>query len=202
MKHKIKAVKDVKYLSDDLLYEDIRFLFNETNEILSYEIKSYEAKPYKVECYEVRSNKIKSYEIDYIDIKPYDIKFYGVTSNKFKSYEAKPYEVEYCEVRSNEIKFYEIDYNDIKPHEIKSYDIEFNETESNEDYYIENIKSEFEKISNNLVEVHNKDVRYMVDYFFLFLNWYSLHARLSSHYEAWSYKKRKHKKVTSYRKSI
>ena len=34
----------------------------------------------------------------------------------------------------------------------------------NEDYYIENIKSEFEKISNSLVEVHNKDVRYMVDY--------------------------------------
>ena len=26
------------------------------------------------------------------------------------------------------------------------------------------IKSEFEKISNNLVEVHNKDVRCMVDY--------------------------------------
>ena len=48
--------------------------------------------------------------------------------------------------------------------EVKSYDIEFNKTESNEDYYIENIKSEFEKISNNLVDVHNKDVRYMVDY--------------------------------------
>ena len=35
-----------------------------------------------------------------------------------------------------------------------------------------------------------------------FFNWYSLHARLSSHYEAWSYKKRKHKKVKAYRKSI
>ena len=35
-----------------------------------------------------------------------------------------------------------------------------------------------------------------------FLNWYSLHARLNSHYEAWSYKKRKHKKVEAYRKSI
>ena len=34
----------------------------------------------------------------------------------------------------------------------------------NEDYYIENIKCEFEKIFNNFVEVHNKDVRYMVDY--------------------------------------
>ena len=36
----------------------------------------------------------------------------------------------------------------------------------------------------------------------IFFNWYSLHARLSSHYEAWSYKKRKHKKVKAYRKSI
>ena len=35
-----------------------------------------------------------------------------------------------------------------------------------------------------------------------FFNWYSLHARLNSHYEAWSYKKRKHKKVKAYRKSI
>ena len=37
---------------------------------------------------------------------------------------------------------------------------------------------------------------------YIFFNWYSLHARLSSHYEAWSYKKRKHKKVKAYRKSI
>ena len=42
-KHKIKAVK---YLSDDFVYEDIKCLFNETNEILFNEIKSYEAKPY------------------------------------------------------------------------------------------------------------------------------------------------------------
>ena len=35
-----------------------------------------------------------------------------------------------------------------------------------------------------------------------FFNWYSLHARLNSHYEAWSYKKRKHKKVKGYGKSI
>ena len=35
-----------------------------------------------------------------------------------------------------------------------------------------------------------------------FFNWYSLHAGLNSHYEAWSYKKRKHKKVKAYRKSI
>ena len=28
----------------------------------------------------------------------------------------------------------------------------------------------------------------------LFFNWDSLHARLKNHYEAWSYKKKKHKK--------
>ena len=47
-KHKIKSVKnvkDVKYLSDDYVYENIRCLVNETNEILSKDIKSYEAKP-------------------------------------------------------------------------------------------------------------------------------------------------------------
>ena len=33
---------------------------------------------------------------------------------------------------------------------------------------------------------------------FLFFNWDSLHARLNSHYEALSYKKRSTKKVTGY----
>ena len=72
-KHKIKAVKDIKYLSNDFVYKDIRCLFNETNDIESNEsneINSYEGKPYEVEYYEVRSNEIKSYEIGYIDIKP------------------------------------------------------------------------------------------------------------------------------------
>ena len=36
---------------------------------------------------------------------------------------------------------------------------------------------------------------------FLFFNWDSLHARLNSHYKAWNYKK-KHKKITVYRKSV
>ena len=39
-------------------------------------------------------------------------------------------------------------------------------------------------------------------FFLFFFNWYSLHARLSSHYEEWSYKNWKHKKVKAYRKSI
>ena len=36
----------------------------------------------------------------------------------------------------------------------------------------------------------------------VFFNWDSLHARLNSHYEAWSYKKKKHKKITAYRISV
>ena len=123
-KHKIKAVKDVKYLSDDFVYEDIRCLFNETNDIESNEI----------------------------------------LFNEIKSYEAKPYEVEYHEVRSNEIKSYEIDYIDIKPHEIKSNEVKFYDIESNEDYCIENIKNEFNKLSNNLVEANTKDIRYIADH--------------------------------------
>ena len=36
-------------------------------------------------------------------------------------------------------------------------------------------------------------------FYFLF-NWLSLHARLNSHYKAWSYKKKEHKKIKTYRK--
>ena len=35
-----------------------------------------------------------------------------------------------------------------------------------------------------------------------FFNCDSLHATLNSHYEAWSYKKKKHKKITAYRKPV
>ena len=35
-----------------------------------------------------------------------------------------------------------------------------------------------------------------------FFNRDSLHARLNSHYRAWSYKKREHKKIKAYRKSL
>ena len=45
----------------------------------------------------------------------------------------------------------------------------FNGIAFNEDYYVkkldsENIKSEFKKLSNNLVNAYSKDIRYMVDY--------------------------------------
>ena len=35
-----------------------------------------------------------------------------------------------------------------------------------------------------------------------FKNWDSLHAGLNSDYKAWSYKKKKHKKIKAYRKSV
>ena len=35
-----------------------------------------------------------------------------------------------------------------------------------------------------------------------FFNWDSLHARLNSHYKAWNYKKKKHKKIKTYMKSV
>ena len=38
--------------------------------------------------------------------------------------------------------------------------------------------------------------------FFYFFFYFFLIARLNSHYKAWSYKKKKHKKITSYRKSV
>ena len=39
-------------------------------------------------------------------------------------------------------------------------------------------------------------------YFFFLFNWDSLHTRLNSHYKAWSYKKKKHKKIKAHRKSL
>ena len=36
----------------------------------------------------------------------------------------------------------------------------------------------------------------------VFLKWDSLHTVLNSHYIAWSYKKKKHKKIKGYRKSL
>ena len=47
---------------------------------------------------------------------------------------------------------------------IKDIKYLFNGIAFNEDYYVENIKSEFNKLSNNLVKAHTKDISYMVDY--------------------------------------
>ena len=43
---------------------------------------------------------------------------------------------------------------------------------------------------------------FSVAIFFFFFNWDSLHARLNSHYKAWSYKKKKYKKIKAHRKSV
>ena len=48
---------------------------------------------------------------------------------------------------------------------------------------------------------HNEAVRSSYWYCSLF-NWYSLHSRLNSHYKAWSYKKKNHKKIKAYTKSF
>ena len=37
------------------------------------------------------------------------------------------------------------------------------------------------------------------EYIYSFFNWDSLHARLNYDYKAWSYKKKKHKKIKAYR---
>ena len=44
-----------------------------------------------------------------------------------------------------------------------------------------------------------EDIHKLVPFLFLID---SLHARLNSHYEAWSYEKKKHNKITGYRKSV
>ena len=40
---------------------------------------------------------------------------------------------------------------------------------------------------------------YHYDFFYY---WDSIHARLNNHYEAWSYKKKEHKKIKAYQKSV
>ena len=53
--------------------------------------------------------------------------------------------------------------------------------------------------SDDKADTREKSVFFFYTYIF---NWDSLHARLNSHYEAWCYKKKKHKKITAYQKSV
>ena len=39
-------------------------------------------------------------------------------------------------------------------------------------------------------------------FFYICNNWDLLHVRLNSHHEAWSYRKKRHKKIKAYRKSV
>ena len=50
--------------------------------------------------------------------------------------------------------------------------------------------------SQNLQRLYPQSTNYH------FLNWDSLHARLNNHYEAFSYKKKKHKKIKAYKKPV
>ena len=57
-------------------------------------------------------------------------------------------------------------------------------------------------LSNIADVVSHPDHTCMKSNFFFFFDWDSLHARLDSHYEAWSCKKKKHKKIKAYMKSV
>ena len=60
------------------------------------------------------------------------------------------------------------------------------------------------KVKLNKLELGKEKIRHSVYHLFyakhFCFNCDSLHARLNSHYEAWSYKKKKHKKIIAYRK--
>ena len=53
-----------------------------------------------------------------------------------------------------------------------------------------------------IVTQYNIQTYISVLFFCFFFNCDSLHSRLNSHYEAWSYKKKKHIKIKTYRKSV
>ena len=53
-----------------------------------------------------------------------------------------------------------------------------------------------------IIYIYNIYIIYLLYILYiLYITWDSLHARLNSHYEA-SYKKKKHRKITAYRKSV
>ena len=56
------------------------------------------------------------------------------------------------------------------------------------------------KLLKKIVETPKGVQKKIINNFFQ--NWNSLHARLNSHYQAWSYKKKKHKKIKAYTKSV
>ena len=58
------------------------------------------------------------------------------------------------------------------------------------------------KIKTGDEETQNSQCNNIVTERNIFFDWDSFHARLDSHYDAWSYKKRKHKKIKVYKKSL
>ena len=61
--------------------------------------------------------------------------------------------------------------------------------------------SKHDRNSVNFNASSGKSGKLQFDVLFL-KNCDSLHARLNSHYQAWSYKKKKHNKITAYTKSV
>ena len=67
-----------------------------------------------------------------------------------------------------------------------------------ETYIISIVKTTSKKIG---ALIHSMKFLSLEVVLYLFLkNWDSLHARPNSHYKAWKYKKKKHKKIKAYRK--
>ena len=74
---------------------------------------------------------------------------------------------------------------------------------------VKNNKTVFSKLTQKICpSVSAKQASKQVDPCFplsdfqIFFNWDLLHAWVNSHYKAWSYKKKKHKKIKAYRKSV
>ena len=67
---------------------------------------------------------------------------------------------------------------------------------------MENCKFEVKKSNTPKSHRHNYTLLLYYPISFFFFNWDSPHARLNSHYKAWSYKKRSTKRITGYRKSV
>ena len=67
-------------------------------------------------------------------------------------------------------------------------------------YRFNDSQAKYEMVNSNLSI--SRRCTELLPFFYFFFNWYSLHARLNSHYEAWSYKEKKQKKVKAYRKSL
>ena len=70
---------------------------------------------------------------------------------------------------------------------------------------LQNLFSVKFKITESLKLSYINFVKYLnICLYCIFFDWDSLHARLNSHYKAWSHKKKKHKKIKikTYRKSV
>ena len=66
-----------------------------------------------------------------------------------------------------------------------------------QDFLIENSSANMEFLENKNREITARE--HLLSFFF---NWDFLHPRLNSHFKAWTYKKKRHKKIKAYRKFL